>query len=330
MGPKRRDRRFLPFVGGVGVATLLEPRRLLSATVGPARLHLGRGAATARQPLVPASIDGVQIVALGPRPAGSAANAGQRQLVAQHFSHQGATVREQPFSAVDPRTGARVEMANLIGSWHPERTRRVLIGAHYDTRPYADEDPDPALRRTPYLGANDGASGVALLMEIANHLEGLPTAWGVDLVLFDGEELIDGGAGAYLLGSGEFARAYTEGLADHGASRYDAGLVVDMIGDADLAIDREPNSVHLAPRLVREVWSVARQVGATAFRDRRGRAVLDDHLPLNAAGIPAIDLIDFDYPAWHTTRDLPDQTSAASLAQVGRVVTAWLGRHRSA
>ena len=209
----------------------------------------------------------MQIVALGPRPAGSAANAAQRQLVARHFAQQGAVVREQPFSAVDPRTGAPVELANLIGSWHPERTRRVLIGAHYDTRPYADEDPDPALRRTPYLGANDGASGVALLMEIAHHLEGLPTAWGVDLVLFDGEELIDGGAGAYFLGSGEFARAYAADLAnDPGASRYDAGLVLDMIGDVDLAIDREPNSLRLAPRLVREVWSVARQIRAPAFR----------------------------------------------------------------
>src|SRR5205823_2522824 len=144
---------------------------------------------------------------------------------------------------------------------------------------------------------NDGASGVALLMEIAHHLEDLPTAWGVDLVLFDGEELVYGEDGEYFLGSKAFARAYAEDLATRpGAPRYDAGLVLDMVGDADLTIAREPTSLDLAPRLVQEVWSVAWRLRAPAFRDRRGRGVLDDHLPLNRAGIPAIDVIDFDYP----------------------------------
>ncbi len=144
----------------------------------------------------PAPIDGKraygylqQICKIGPRPAGSAANARQREMVAKHFKATGGTVREQPFSGTDPRSGAKVAMANLIGSWHPERARRVLLGAHYDTRPFPDEERDPEKRTTPFIGANDGASGVALLMEIAHHLSDLNTPWGVDLALFDGEEL---------------------------------------------------------------------------------------------------------------------------------------------
>jgi Zn-dependent M28 family amino/carboxypeptidase len=224
-------------------------------------------------------------------------------------------------------------MVNLIGSWHPERNSRVVIGAHYDTRPFPDEDPDPARRKAPFIGANDGASGVALLMEIAHHLDTLATPWGVDLVLFDGEELVYGGGqsqnGEYFLGSKEFARQYADAV-DSGRtrSRYAAGIVLDMVGDRDLKIDQEQNSLTLAHGLVREIWTVARRLGATAFRDRVGSAVLDDHLPLNNAGIPTIDLIDFDYPYWHTSQDLPEKCSAASLEQVGRVVTTWLSQPR--
>jgi glutaminyl-peptide cyclotransferase len=286
---------------------------------------------------VPAPIDGERafgylkdICAIGPRPAGSEANTRQRNLVAEHFKKLGAAVREQPFTGQDPRSGARVSMVNLIGSWHPERTERVVLGAHYDTRPFPDEETDPAKRNLPFLGANDGASGVALLMEIANHLGELKTPWGVDLVLFDGEELVYGQEGEYFLGSKEFARDYAERAApSRDKSRYVAGLVLDMVAGRRLTINQEPNSLDLAPRLVREVWSVARQLKATAFRNRVGRAVLDDHLALNNAGIPAIDIIDFEYPQWHRAGDVPASCSAASLEQVGRVVTAWLALPRT-
>ena len=145
---------------------------------------------------------------------------------------------------------------------------------------------------------------------------------------------IYGTDGEFFLGSKEFARVYAENEEARrkgGASvpHYAAALVLDMIGDKNLAIDQEPHSLDFAPRLVKEVWSVARGLKANVFRNRVGRAVLDDHLPLNNAGIPAIDIIDFDYPAWHTSHDLPDQCSAASLSQVGRVVSAWLALPRS-
>jgi glutaminyl-peptide cyclotransferase len=287
--------------------------------------------------LTPAPIDGVraygylkQICALGPRPAGSAANARQRQMVAQHFTKYGATIREQPFSGVDPQSGAKVDMVNLIGAWHPERTQRVLLGVHYDTRPFPDQEDDPARRRTPYIGANDGGSGVALLMEIAHHLKDLPTAWGVDLVLFDGEDLVYAENGEYCLGSKEFARVYAERVEARGAPRYVAAVVLDMIGDKNVAIQQEQYSLNFAPRLVQEVWSVARRLKASAFRGGVGPAVNDDHLPLNGANIPAIDLIDFrPPPTWHMSSDLPERCSAASLEQVGKVVTAWLSLARS-
>ena len=293
--------------------------------------------ADANPSLTPAPINGArayaylkQICAIGPRPAGSAANARQRQMVARQFAEHGATVREQPFQGIDPRSGARVDMVNLIASWHPERAERVLLGVHYDTRPFPDEDPDPARRQIPFIGANDGASGVALLMEIAHHMKELPTPWGVDLVLFDGEELIYGQDGEFFLGSKEFARVYAKAAESRrGGPRYVAGLVLDMIGDKNLAIDQEPHSLNFATKLVQDVWSVARRLKAPAFRNRVGRAVLDDHLPLNNAGIPAIDIIDFDYPQWHTSHDLPEQCSGASLEQVGKVVTAWLALPRS-
>jgi hypothetical protein len=289
----------------------------------------------------PAPIDGAraygylkQICAMGRRVAGTEANAKQRQLVARHFEKYGAKVTEQPFTGNDPRTGVKVSMVNLVGSWKPERLSRVVIGAHYDTRPFPDEERDPAKRTATFLGANDGASGVALLMEMAHHLDKLPTSYGVDLVLFDGEELVygtgpSGQVGEYFLGSKEFARRYTAAVdARKIRYRYVAGLVLDMVGDKDLAIDQEENSLALAPGLVREVWTVARQLQAASFRNQVGQAVLDDHLPLNNAGIPAIDLIDFDYPYWHTSQDLPENCSPASLEEVGKVVTAWLTQPR--
>jgi glutaminyl-peptide cyclotransferase len=286
--------------------------------------------------VTPAPIDGKRafgylekICEIGPRVAGSAANARQRQMVADHFTKLGGKVREQPFRSEHPLTGRRVDMANLIGLWHPDRLQRVVLCAHYDTRPHADEEVNPERLAQPFIGANDGASGVALLMEIAHHLDKLETPWGVDLVLFDGEELVFGNnprRGEYFLGSTVFARTYAAQQRERGRPKiqYVAGILFDMVGGKDMQIKREPNSLEFAPQVVSEVWAVAHQIGAGAFSDAIGREVLDDHLPLNRAGIKTIDLIDFDYPHWHKIDDIPENCSAESLAEVGRVVTGWL------
>lgn len=291
-------------------------------------------------PPKPAAIDGArayrylrQICDLGPRLAGSDANTRQRQMVARHFEACGATIKEQPFRGTDPRTGRTVNLVNLVGSWFPERTERVLICAHYDTRPHADQETDAARYRQPFLGANDCASGVALLMELANHLKDLPTTWGVDLVLLDAEELVYGrnsNHDQYFLGSKAFARAYAQGRrAGRIKYRYAAGILLDMVGGKDLRIEREPYSLEMAPALVEEVWKVAEQLGERTFSREVGREVFDDHWPLNEGGIPTIDIIDFDYPHWHLISDTPEQCAPASLASVGRVLTAWLTLSRN-
>src|SRR5262249_18285906 len=151
--------------------------------------------------------------------------------------------------------------------------------------------------------------------------------------LFDGEELVYGDQprqGDYFLGSWHFARTYAA-LVERGRTkmRYRRGMVLDMIGGRDLQIKREPNSLNFAPEVVPEAWAVARQLDAQPFSNEIGREVRDDPLPLNDAGIPAIDLIDFDYPYGHKADDLPENCAAESLAEVGRVVTAWLALPRA-
>lgn len=265
-----------------------------------------------------------RICELGPRPSGSDALEQHRKLVEEHFKKLGADVERQPFQAPDPLSRKPVAMANILVRWHPERPRRILFGAHYDTRPFPDEETDPQKRRGRFIGANDGASGVALLMELAHSMKALETPYGIDFVLFDGEELVYGDRGKFFLGSNYFARQYRR---NRGGARYVAAVVLDMVGDRDLQIYQETNSLRFAPHLVEQIWQVARDNQVDEFIPQRRYEIRDDHLPLNSiADIPACDIIDFDYPAWHTTDDTPEQCSPESLEKVGRVMLDWLRR----
>ena len=219
-------------------------------------------------------------------------------------------------------------MANLIGSWNPERLQRVVIGAHYDTRPAPRPGVDPDRHKLPFLGANDGASGVALLMEIANHLSDLETPWGVDLVLFDGEELVFGNdprVGEYFLGSKEFARIYADSVDRRRTEDAVRGRAGARHGRRPQAPD-QPGAEQ--PETALPTWSARSgpsrgpQCQVVPLRRRPGGPRRPPRP--QRAGIPAIDLIDFDYPYWHKADDLPENCSAESLAEVGRVVTAWL------
>lgn len=270
------------------------------------------------------------IVALGPRVSGSAGIEKHREQAIAHFRAAGATVTRQGFQIRDRRTGKPVAMENVVVEWHPEREERILLGAHYDTRPFPDRDPtDP---RGTFVGANDGASGVAALMELAGAMPGLAGPVGVDFVLFDGEEYVFGPRDPYFLGSTHFARQYVAGRKSGAvAHRYRAGLVLDMVADADLAIWQEVNSLTWPDTrpVVEELWGVAARLGVRQFVPRPRHTVEDDHVPLrNIARIPTADVIDFDYPAWHTTRDTADACSAESLGAVGRVVLEWLREQR--
>jgi hypothetical protein len=263
---------------------------------------------------------------IGPRISGTDGMKKQQELLEKHFKDHGDSVRYQRFTARQRSVRHDTEMANLIASWHPERTRRVILCSHYDTRPLADQEPDTHRWREPFISANDGGSGVALLMELARHMDKLPTAAGVDFVFFDGEEYIfDRDLDQYFLGSRHFARQYRK---ERGSPKYVAAVLLDMIGGKDAQFPVEQTSWNQAPGLVREVWTIAAQSGCNAFRgDAFSRvAVQDDHVPLNQAGIPAIDIIDFDYRHWHRLSDLPENCSGESLEQVARVLGVWLQR----
>jgi hypothetical protein len=273
----------------------------------------------------------VELCDLGPRPSGSAAMQRQRELLAAHFRAAGARVEGQAFQVRDRRTGQPVPMENLIVTWHPDRRERVLLGAHYDTRPFPDSDPvDPQGR---FVGANDGASGTALLMELARFMPGLEGPDGVDFVLFDAEEYVFGVGDPYCLGSNFFARQYAAAQATgKPPHRYACAVVLDMVADKDLEIWQERNSVAWPETrpIVEEIWDVAGRLGEKRFVSRPRHAVEDDHMPLRMIGrIPACDVIDFDYPQWHTTADTPEHCAPESLEAVGRVILEWLRTRRA-
>ncbi|HEY6565367.1 MAG TPA: M28 family peptidase [Pirellulaceae bacterium] len=270
---------------------------------------------------------------LGPRISGSEGMRKQRKMLADYFTKRGGTVTLQEFDCRHPETGERVELANLVVNWHPDRKERILLCAHYDTRPNCDRDPDPAKRRLPLTGANDGASGVAVLAELGRHLQPWDGPFGVDFVLFDAEEFLFDDTrdrDLYFLGSKYFARAL---VANPPAHRYRAAVVLDMVGDSDLRFLQEGWSLSWPESrpIVQSIWRTARRLGVREFVARPGEPVRDDHLPLyEIARIPALDVIDFDYPNpyrssyWHTTHDTPDKCSAESLDKVGSVILAWL------
>ena len=190
----------------------------------------------------------------------------------------------------------------------------ILLGAHYDTRPLADREPTDQ----PVLGANDGASGVAVLLELARTLDVARTGHTVYLAFFDAEDSGDLNGWPWIVGS-----TY---MADHwgsnGEPTLDAAIIIDMIGDADLNIYLERNS---DPLLSAALWDTAAGLGfSEVFITEYRYAILDDHLPFIQRGIPAVDIIDFDYPYWHTTHDTPDKVSPDSLTAVGRTLETWL------
>jgi Zn-dependent M28 family amino/carboxypeptidase len=188
----------------------------------------------------------------------------------------------------------------------------IVLGAHYDSRFVADNDPDPANHSLPVPGANDGASGVAVLLELARALpENLDKQ--IWLVFFDAEDNGRLPGWDWILGS----RAFVAGLAD----KPDAAIIVDMIGDADLEIYLERNS---DPELSAAIWEQAADLGYTQFIPQPRHSMIDDHTPFLQAGIPAVDIIDFDYPYWHTVEDTVDKVSAESLEAVGATLLAWL------
>ncbi|MEM7783340.1 MAG: M28 family peptidase [Planctomycetota bacterium] len=269
-----------------------------------------------------------EICDIGPRISATEGMRKQQAYIQDHFKGLDGKIYNQPFSAKSPFTQRFVRLHNIIVRWHEDRKRRILICCHHDTRPFPDQD--PVNPRGTFIGANDGASGVALLCELGKHIEAMEGPFGVDFIFFDGEEFVlIRPRDPMFLGSTYFANQYRSGRVKW---KYDYGILVDMVADKDLQIYYEGNSLGYADGLTRSVWTVAKRLGIQEFIPQKRHQIRDDHLPLNSiAGIRTTDIIDFDFPNpkqgnayWHTEKDIPENCSADSLGKVGTVVLEWL------
>ena len=290
------------------------PRTDVTSTASaiPLPSQTPRATATPR----PVSFDGERAyqdvktqVSFGPRVPGTEGHAQIQAWIMTELAAAGWQVEIQESQAL----GHPIE--NIVAKRNADAPQ-IILGAHYDTRMFADNDPDPAQHTNFVPGANDGASGVAVLLELARTL---PTdtvpVW---LVFFDAEDngRIEGWE--WILGSREFVR--------NNPVQPRAAIIVDMVGDADLNIYKERNS---NPDLTDEIWGVAKALGyESKFIPEYKFSMIDDHTPFIEAGIPAVDIIDFDYPYWHTIQDTPDKVSAASLEVVGETVRTWVIQQR--
>lgn len=243
-------------------------------------------------------------LAIGPRAPASDGSQRVRQYISDELSRQGWAVQVQSF------TFRGTLLHNVIA-------RRgegpiVLLGAHYDTRRYADRDPDAARRKDPVPGADDGASGVSVLLELGRVLGSEQMGVQVWLAFFDGED--QGGIDdwPWSVGAEQMARSLTE----EETPQY--VVIADMVGDFDQRFYWEGYSDSV---LREEIWSLARDLGyGDAFTPTVGLPIVDDHLPFLQRGVRAVDIIDVDYPYWHTVADTADKVSPQSLERVGRVL----------
>jgi Zn-dependent M28 family amino/carboxypeptidase len=216
------------------------------------------------------------------------------------------------------RKGDTLHLRNFLARFRPQEASRVLFLAHWDTRPHADQSANLAAQRMPVPGADDGASGVAVLLGVADALKARVPAVGVDLLFVDGEDYGSfADSNDVLIGSRYFAAHQPPGYPPLYA------VLFDMVGDKDLNIYYEGNSQAFAPEVVDRVWRTARELGyGRYFLPGVKHTLLDDHVSLQRTGVHAIDVVDFDYPYWHTTDDTIDKVAAASLQIVGDVAVA--------
>ncbi len=259
---------------------------------------------------------------LGPRFPGSDAHRRMVPWLEKQLENSGCEVELQPFSLEDPYGDGRLQLTNVIARIEPDRSKRFLLAAHFDTRPRADNEKADSLKAKPIIGANDGASGVAVLLELARLVGSHPPeGLGVDIVFFDGEDYgKQGSLEFYLLGSKYFAANLPQPEGYHPVG----GVLLDMVGAKGAKIYEELNSLAAAPELTRTLFARAEKLGLDVFESERGTAIYDDHIPLLTAGMKCVDLIDTTYPYWHTLEDTPDKCSKETLGQVGTLLVDFL------
>jgi glutaminyl-peptide cyclotransferase len=257
----------------------------------------------------------------GPRAPGLPGHQTVAAWLEQQLRARADSVEVQAFTHVTV-SGDTLHLENIIARFRPTDPNRVLYLTHWDTRPVADNDPDPAKRELPIPGANDGASGTAMLLEVADALKNDPPAVGVDLLFVDGEDY-----GSFSTDSLKDVLIGSRYFATHLPAGYHPLYAVlwDMVGDRDQQFLQEGYSLQGAPEVVERVWSTAESLHlGNIFRPGSWGPITDDHVPLLEAGIRAIDVIDMDYPPHHTMQDTIDKVSAQSLGNAGRVALALL------
>jgi Zn-dependent M28 family amino/carboxypeptidase len=257
-------------------------------------------------------------VDFGPRVPGTDGHARQLDWMLARLDSVAAEVVADTFQHVTT-TGDSLDLVNVVARFLPDAPRRIVLLAHWDTRPTSDQAADPSARSIPVPGANDGASGTAVLLALAPLLAQSPPPLGVDLLFVDGEDY-GPGVEDMLLG----ARRYAGELPDEGRPVY--GLLLDMVGDADPSFPVEGISAQHANAVVQKVWRAAERLGFREyFPTAVGENLTDDHVPLIEAGLPTANIIDFTYGPgnayWHTPLDVPENVSATTLGMVGQVVT---------
>jgi glutaminyl-peptide cyclotransferase len=260
----------------------------------------------------------------GPRNPGSEGHQRFSKYLQEYLVNLDHEVIIQDFFYLEHITNIERNGTNFIIQFNKESNKRILIGAHWDTRAVSDEDLNENNRSLPVLGANDGASGTAILMELATIFSKYAPPVGVDLVFFDAEDVgIPGQPRTYAIGSEYFSKNLP-------IMKPNTGIIIDMVGDKYLNIPIERFSYQIDRDTVKELWSLARDLSLSAFDYTVGYEIYDDHIPLwENAKIPTIDIIDFDYPNlfynhWHTQNDTPDNCSPESLGQVGTLLVNYI------
>ncbi|NYI50646.1 M20 family metallopeptidase [Macellibacteroides fermentans] len=268
-------------------------------------------------------------VKFGPRVPNSEAHVACGNYLTSELKRFGAQVYEQE-ATLTAYNGTQLKAKNIIGSYNPENSKRVLLFAHWDSRPYADHDKDPANHKKPIDGADDGASGVGVLLEMARQFSIKSPAIGIDIIFFDAEDY----------GTPEFVKEYKENTWCLGAQfwaknphvkgyKADFGILLDMVGAKNASFFKEATSMRYAPQIVELVWSTARDLGyGKFFINAEGGAITDDHqYVILGRNIPCIDIIYTDPesdngfgPHWHTQNDTMDNIDRETLKAVGQTV----------
>lgn len=266
-------------------------------------------------------------VGFGPRNPGSAGHTLALSYLQNELNRYADEVKLQSFSY--PGYDEELNLTNIIARFNPKNKNRVMICAHWDSRPRSEHSKDSTKRNLPIPGANDGASGCGVILELARILGSDKINYGVDLVLLDGEDYgKENDLDNYCLGS----KYYSVNLPDGIYPRF--AILLDMVGDKDAVFMKEASSSEYAPDIVNLVWDIASRINASVFVPKEGKSIYDDHIPLNQAGIKTIDIIDAelvgaDTPVerrnyWHSDRDIMDNISAGTLQQVGDVLVTLL------